>query len=163
MKTIYLVRHGKSTWLDKSKANDMDRPLKAKGVLQVDAAAKKLEKKNIYPDLIYSSIALRSVHTALIFSRNLSYPESRVKLLPQLYGSDVESIMRVIELTKPEYNSIMVCGHDPSLTNLINLKTEQSIEKIPTASVVALGFECEQWKAIRELKGNQLFFIKSKD
>lgn len=89
----------------------MNRPLKAKNILQVETSTDKLVQKNTYLELIYSITALDMVHTALIVVRNLCYPENRIKLLPQLAGSDVKSLKSVIELIKPQYNSIRICGH----------------------------------------------------
>jgi phosphohistidine phosphatase len=163
MKFVYLVRHGKSAWPDELEMEDIDRPLKVKGIKQVKKLALKLIKKEIYPDLICSSTALRSVHTALIMARSIDYPENRVKILPELYGSDVENIIKVIEKTKEDYESIMIFGHDPSLTNFANQKTKKAKEKIPTASVVGIEFDCDNWVAIRSTKGKQRFYIKSKD
>ena len=163
MKIVYLVRHGKSAWPDETKMEDIDRPLKPKGVRQVTGTARKLQKKSLYPDVICSSTALRSVHTALIVARNIDYPENRIRILPELYGADVDGIIKVIENTKDDYESVMIFGHDPSLTNFANQKTRKAKEKIPTASIVGIEFECERWSDVRSSKGKQSFYIKSKD
>lgn len=163
MKIVYLARHGKASWPDESRMEDVDRSLKSKGIRDVAMAAKKLLKKEAYPDLICSSNALRSVHTALIVARNIDYPSNRIKILPALYGSDVESIFEVIENTKEDYESIMVFGHDPAMTNFANLKTKRAKDKIPTASIVGIEFECDSWQDVRSAKGKQKFFLKSKD
>lgn len=160
MKKVYLVRHGKSSWLSETEVEDIDRPLKPKGVLQVVATGKKLRRKDIYPDLIVSSPAMRSLHTALILARELDYPLDRIRIRPELYGSDVSGIQQVLKHAKEDFESVMIFGHDPSLTNFANRCTKKSKEKIPTASVVGIELKCDAWADVIDAKGKQLFFIK---
>lgn len=162
MKTIYLVRHGKSSWPGDERISDSDRPLKVKGIVQVQRTADKLKNRQCYPDLIVSSPANRTLHTALIIAKTLDYPANRITIKPDLYGSDHTGIEAVIKGLKDDYDHVMIFGHDPSLTNFANKLTKKSKEKIPTASVVAIELETNEWRAIDKSKGKQLFFLKSK-
>jgi phosphohistidine phosphatase SixA len=48
MKTIYILRHAKSSW-DFSHLNDVERPLIEKGINRTNLIARYLNKNNITP------------------------------------------------------------------------------------------------------------------
>ena len=73
MKTLYIVRHGKSSW-DYDNIKDIDRPLKEKGILDADEMAGRLRDMGRKPERIISSPATRALHTATIFQRILQVP-----------------------------------------------------------------------------------------
>ncbi|HQQ12358.1 MAG TPA: histidine phosphatase family protein, partial [Bacteroidales bacterium] len=63
MKTLYIVRHAKSSW-DFPEVSDHDRPLLEKGKKRTRKIIDFLQKKKVKPDLIISSSALRARETA---------------------------------------------------------------------------------------------------
>jgi phosphohistidine phosphatase len=63
MRTLYLIRHAKSSWDDLS-IDDFDRPLNKKGKNDIRLMSKRLKEKNIFPDIIISSSAKRTKKTS---------------------------------------------------------------------------------------------------
>jgi phosphohistidine phosphatase len=59
MKKLLLMRHAKSSW-DDSNVPDHERPLKKKGKKDAERMGKMLKSKELEPDLIMSSTALRA-------------------------------------------------------------------------------------------------------
>ena len=59
MKKLFLIRHAKSDWSDNT-LKDFDRGLNARGLKDAPFIGKFLKNKNIIPDLIISSPALRT-------------------------------------------------------------------------------------------------------
>jgi phosphohistidine phosphatase len=59
MKRVYLLRHTKSSWKDRSLA-DRDRPLAGRGRRAAKAVARHLEEERIRPDLVLCSPARRT-------------------------------------------------------------------------------------------------------
>jgi len=63
-KTIYLVRHAKSSWEHPGLA-DIDRPLNNRGKKNAPEMGSRLKNQQIFPDLLISSPAKRAYNTAL--------------------------------------------------------------------------------------------------
>jgi phosphohistidine phosphatase len=70
MKKLFLVRHAKSDWTYEG-LPDIDRPLNERGYRDAHIMSKHLSSKKHVPDGIIASPAIRTINTALIFSRNL--------------------------------------------------------------------------------------------
>jgi phosphohistidine phosphatase len=58
MKTLFLIRHAKSSWDDPA-LPDKDRPLGDRGRRDAPKMGKRLAKRDVKPDLILSSPARR--------------------------------------------------------------------------------------------------------
>ena len=67
MKTLYIVRHAKSSW-EYEGIKDIDRPLNKRGINSAYLISSVLNKKVPCPDVFISSCANRALHTAMIFS-----------------------------------------------------------------------------------------------
>ena len=79
MKTLYIVRHAKSSW-DYEGIEDIDRPLKKRGIHDAHLVSKFLAAKINKPDVFISSSANRALHTAVIFCDNLKYHRRRIPI-----------------------------------------------------------------------------------
>ncbi|XPV54535.1 MAG: SixA phosphatase family protein [Halarcobacter ebronensis] len=75
MKTLYIMRHA-----DKDTSNpnidDYDIQVTPKGLKDVENVSKKLKEKNVLPDLLVASPALRTKQTAEIVAKELGYTKS---------------------------------------------------------------------------------------
>ncbi|MDR9397561.1 histidine phosphatase family protein [Salibacter sp.] len=162
MKTIYLIRHGKSSWKD-TDLNDIDRSLKRRGVQDAYLIGEHLKNDKICPDLMISSVAVRAFHTAVIIARQLDYSLQHIALQDELYASSAEYYLEVISNQRNNASSIMLFGHDPALTNLYNMLLHNSVEKIPTCAVVAIEVEADNWQDIGKAKNQLKLFIKPKE
>jgi len=152
MKTLYLVRHAKSSWREIGLA-DIDRPLKESGVLDAIKIGNWLADRDIMPELIFASNANRALHTATIFARSLKLPLDKLKIRKELYGTTKESILHFTANFENSFSSLMFVAHDPTLTNLVNHYLEKpDLYKIPTSSVVELKFETDSWLDIKTKK-----------
>lgn len=71
MTVLYLVRHGETDWNKENRCQGcIDIELNKDGILQAEAAAKRLSAENI--DIIYSSSLKRAYTTAEIINKSLS-------------------------------------------------------------------------------------------
>ena len=62
MKTLLLMRHAKSSWKQKD-LPDIERPLSSRGEKDAPMMGRMLKKKELIPDLIISSPAVRARQT----------------------------------------------------------------------------------------------------
>ena len=161
MKTLYIVRHAKSSWkfID---LQDIDRPLKRKGIQDAFLIAEKLSEQKITPQHVLSSPAVRAYETAKIFCNALSFNKENVEINSSIYNEAVEELQTILLNIDNKLNSVMLFGHDPGLTNFVAYLTKQSYEKIPTSGVVAIQFEVDSWNKISEHSGKIDFFIYPK-
>jgi len=150
-KTLYLLRHAKSSWKDFS-LSDFDRPLNKRGKHDAPFMAEKMREKGIQPDSIISSPAKRAKRTAKIFSDILEVP---LFLESKLYEADVNEVLWIIQKAFETQDTVMIVGHNPELTLLNDVLCDKEIFNIPTAGIVALSFDTY---LIQENKGKQLFF-----
>jgi phosphohistidine phosphatase len=148
-KILFIVRHGKSSW-DYPAVSDIDRSLKERGIKDAYDMAKRVLKKAYVPECIISSPALRALHTAIIFSRVLGFPVDEIIINQDLYLSEADKILSVITATDDSLKSLMVFGHNPGFTELVNYLSELDIDNLPTSGVVILRFNTEKWKGINK-------------
>ena len=85
MKTLYIVRHAKSSWAYKG-IEDIDRPLKKRGIKDAHLMSKFLSKKIEKTDVFVTSSANRALHTAIIFCEKFSFPHANLQIKRQLYS-----------------------------------------------------------------------------
>jgi len=146
-KQLFIVRHGKSSW-EYENVDDIDRPLKVKGINDAYAMAKRLESRNKHPQLIISSPANRALHTSTIFARVLKYPLNNLRLNEVIYNGGEDEILQLIKETDDSVSSVMIFGHNPVFTDLSNLFLKDELDKLPTAGITSLNFKAEKWKDI---------------
>lgn len=144
MRTLLIMRHGKSSWKDPALA-DSERPLKKRGRKESKSMAKLLDDKKFKPDLILCSTALRARQTAEIVVDELNF-KKQVEYLDSLYMAELDVLLRVLQhLTDVE--RVMIIGHNPGLESLTQLLTEK-ITSLPTASVARLKLPINNWQEL---------------
>jgi phosphohistidine phosphatase len=146
-KLLHVVRHAKSSWEYDGTA-DIDRTLKEKGIRSAYNIARKLKLTQLIPEKILSSPANRALHTAVIFARVFEYPLSKIEINSHLYESSVDQILDLIRNMDDTCNSVMIFGHNPDFTDLVNHFIKASLDNIPTAGVVTLKFNTIRWQEI---------------
>ena len=157
MKTLYLFRHAKSSWEDSS-LGDFDRPLNERGKRDAPIMAERLLKKEVLPDLILSSSAKRAKKTAKKVAKGIGYPKKEIEYKRAIYDSDEDDLLKLIKQISDSYESLMLFGHNPEFTGFANDLADEAIDNIPTAGVVCIEFEVENWADIEIGKGNMVFF-----
>lgn len=161
MKTLYLVRHGKSSWRHRE-LRDYERPLKKRGVNDAIMISEHLNDKGIKADKFISSPARRALQTATIFAENLKYDVDEIEQNKSIYGSTYSELLTIILGLDDQFKSVMIFGHDPTLANLASHLTTHVFEKISTSGVVAITFDAPKWELIHEGHGHLEFSIYPK-
>ncbi|HJZ40681.1 MAG TPA: histidine phosphatase family protein [Bacteroidales bacterium] len=146
-KTLHILRHAKSGWNSEGIA-DIDRPLKTRGVKSAYEISRKLKLQGLIPEQIISSPADRALHTAVIFARVFEINMENLQINNLLYESSSGKILDYIRKFSHDFDSVMIVGHNPDLTDLAGSLMKLPIEDIPTSGVVTLTFRCENWKKI---------------
>jgi phosphohistidine phosphatase len=145
VKRLTLLRHANADWKD-SRTADFDRPLNRKGVSESTAMAKRLFERELIPEFILASPAVRAQQTTEIFMRELEIPLRKLRRDERLYLAQPEDILVAIRATGPRISHLMVVGHNPGLTDLARrLTPDPALEEMPTASICTMVFDVRAW------------------
>lgn len=157
MKQLLVCRHAKSSWKDMTLA-DIDRPLNKRGRMNAPEMGKRLAKRSMKPDLIVSSPARRAMATAIGIAGELGIAKKRIQVVDALYATYPAKMVAIIQSFDDVYDRVMMVGHNPETTVLVNLLGGLEIDNVPTGGIVALGFDISSWKKVTEGKGSLIFF-----
>lgn len=152
MKKLYVVRHAKSSWADQS-LSDFDRPLNKRGFKDAPKMGGVLKKLNILPGIIISSPASRALTTAEIISDKMDYPRKKIKREKRLYHAGVLDIIDIINAQDNSHDSLMIIGHNPGLTHLINTLSDFNLPNLPTCALAGIELFLNDWKAVSKGTG----------
>jgi phosphohistidine phosphatase len=150
MKTLLLLRHGKSSW-DNPALKDFDRPLNERGVSDSKLIAKYALRKRVKPDLVLSSPATRAKNTAELF-----VAAAALKNTPaydeRIYEASVRRLLQIISGLDDSHKTIVLVGHNPGFEDLCERLTGEAC-KVPTASLTCIGLSIDKWSAPKGGKG----------
>jgi phosphohistidine phosphatase len=157
MKTLYLLRHAKSSW-DFPHLSDHDRPLNNRGRNDAPLMGEQLAKRNIKPDLILSSPAVRAITTATLVAKEIDYDLDKIEIKERAYHADPAELLAIIQETPSRVEGLMLVGHNDGMTDLVNQLSPTYIENVPTAGVVSLSFDTSSWKEVSPQNARFNFF-----
>lgn len=160
MKTLYIVRHAKSSWKYDG-VKDIDRPLKERGIEDAYLISKFLTKEIKRPDVFISSSANRALHTAIIFCENFDYPLANLKLKKQLYSFSDGYLVKTIKALDDSFDSAMIFTHDHGINTFVNTFGNKPIAHVSTCGVIGIQFENKHWKSIKKGKTVLVEFPKN--
>ena len=147
MKTLFLVRHAKSDWTD-HEFNDFERPLNQKGLRNAPIMAQRLKILNIPVEKILASPANRAITTAQIFAEFLDFPVQKIIKVPELYQADTKAFLNTINQLPLEAHTVMIFGHNPTITDMIEYLADHKIDKLPTTGIAMIAFDLDDWKMV---------------
>jgi phosphohistidine phosphatase len=152
VRTVVLLRHGKSSWSDSTLA-DIDRPLAPRGERASRKLAKYIRRKRIRPALVLCSPALRTRQTLEAVAASLGR-RCTVEVVPQLYGASEQELLEQLQALPESVESVMLIGHNPGLHRLALVlasggpRLPRLEEKFPTGALATLVVRSEGWKAL---------------
>ena len=152
MRTVILLRHGKSSWSDSTIA-DIDRPLAPRGERASRRIAKYMRRKKIRPVLVLCSPSARTRQTLEAIQPSLG-KSCRVELVPELYAASEPELLEQLQALPESVSAVMLIGHNPGLQDLAlalasqGADLQQLEEKFPTAALATLVVHGESWAAL---------------
>jgi len=144
MKLLTLVRHAKSDWKDTS-LSDRQRPLNRRGERDAPEMGRRIARHGIRPSLIIASPAVRAWTTAKIIATEISYPTEFLQREASLYLASLDDLLDAVVAQDNGFNSLMVVGHNPGMTEFANFLLPGLTNNLPTAGVVSVQFEGDDW------------------
>lgn len=151
------MRHAKSSWKFEE-LSDHDRPLNKRGRTDAPLMGQELAANNAKLRLILSSPAVRAITTASLVARELNYDADNILVDDRIYGASSEELLDIAREVPADVDSMLMVGHNDSISEFANLISPKHIASMPTAGIVALRFDCESWYDIKRGNAEFLFY-----
>ncbi len=160
MKTLFLIRHAKSSWA--FDLGDHDRPLGKRGRKDVIKMGQHLKVHQPKPEILISSTASRAFYTALHICDQIGIDEGQIRLNKDLYHAGSSEILEVIKKA-PNCERLAIFGHNPGFTSVANALANLNFDNIPTCGMVGINFDVKYWKDVDFGTGMLSFFYFPKE
>jgi len=165
MKTVFLLRHAKSSW-EEPELRDFDRPLSPRGRSAAKKIGQYMKVKGILPGLVISSPSARTRETIERLEGGLG-EKLDVKFLDSLYLGAARTLAEDAMETPEEVSSLMIIGHNPGMHALAvhwaAKGPEQMLEslyaKFPTGALAEIEFRVNNWPAVASAHGELKRFV----
>lgn len=142
MKTLYILRHAQKD-TSSNEEFDYDVKLTSQGEEEAKQIGKILKKKGIMPDLFVSSPAIRARTTSEIIAKEIEYPKN-IMYNEVIYNAFLHELIESISYTYDSVETLLVVGHNPSLTALSIYFTSYK-EELKMANAIRIDFDCNSW------------------
>ncbi len=113
---------------------------------------RRMAERGWQPQVVLSSPATRAIATARIIAEQLGYPVNDIIVLDQLYAASSAELLKVIQGLDDATQEVMICGHNPGLSELADQLTAGEVTDIPTCGAVAIRLDVRKWSAIADAK-----------
>jgi phosphohistidine phosphatase len=161
MRTLYLLRHAKSSWKDDS-LRDFDRPLKGRGREAAEQMGQVLGEEKLNAPLVISSPAVRARETTQIVLQSAGM-DLEPRFDERIYEADVLALLEVVSSIPDSSKTAMLVGHNPGFENLLAHLTGDD-RHMATCALARIEFdEAGSWSEVSEGTGRLERFITPKD
>lgn len=142
MRSLYLLRHAKSSWKDESLA-DFERPLAMRGRKACGLIARFIKENDIKFDLMLSSTAVRARDTIDLISRNAAL-QGELRFDERIYEASVTRLLEIAEQIDSDRKAVLLVGHNPGFEELLHALT-RTTERFPTAALAKIKLKVSKW------------------
>jgi phosphohistidine phosphatase len=144
MLSLYLTRHAKSSW-DDPRTDDLHRPLNDRGLRDGPLMAQRFVERAEPVDILMSSPAERAITTARMFAKALGLPDDRIRQNKEIYLAPHNALLRIVNLLPKGSTRVMLVGHNPGMSELVEYLGDSDIGEMPTCATVRLDFDLANW------------------
>ena len=118
MKTLYLMRHAKSSWSDPA-LTDRERPLNPRGLRNAPEMGRRLAERGPLPQRVVSSPARRARDTARAVLEAAGVDTTLIEIDERLYFDGVGGWKSVVEACDEAVDCLLVVGHNPDFSHFV--------------------------------------------
>ena len=161
MKEIYVLRHAKSSW-DNSNLSDFERPLADRGISDAKKMSKFLKDMNIKIDKVLCSNAIRAKETFDLTADGFNFEIDKATYLDKLYFGDTTTIIQDLKELDESLNNILIVGHNPTLHYLVEILTNEPINRFTTCNLATISYDGE-WVSLNSQQCSLKSLIRPKE
>ena len=145
MKTLYLLRHGKSDW--NSGSSDHERPLAARGIDAARRIGRFLSELEEVPDHVVSSTAVRARETVRL-AKEAGAWSPEIELEAGFYETDPQQLLEWVRRVDNGTNSILLAGHQPTWSLFACGLIGGGQLRYPTAALAKIALHVDRWRDV---------------
>ena len=169
MKTLYLLRHAKSSWADSSLA-DHDRPLNGRGRRAAPLMGAYLRDGGHRPELVLCSTSARTRETLEAVIGELDV-QPGVDWDRDIYLGAPSRLLKLVRAVPDTVDSVLMVGHNPGTAILADALSAEGEEaelrlmraKFPTAGLAIIDLEVDRWGEVHTDCGRLRTFVRPRD
>jgi phosphohistidine phosphatase len=173
MKTLYLLRHAKSSWDDNS-LEDHERHLNARGIENAERMGQHMRKKGYGPALVLCSSAARTRETLEHLEPHLSSGHA-TRYERALYLATPQQLFQLLRTVDDAVPSVLIIAHSPGTEGCALMlarddgdRAEASFraeieEKFPTTALAVLSLPARRWSEVEPGTGILTDFVRPRD
>ena len=147
MKTLILIRHAKAGTGDHG-VPDLQRPLTDRGKKNILSMGEYLSGSSLNIGHFYTSPAERALSTARGMAPYLGFKKKQILIDPALYTFNSDDLLLWLRELPKNQQGVILTGHNPALTDLINFLAVKDLEKLPTCGIAVLKLSVKKWQDI---------------
>ncbi len=169
MKTIFLLRHAKSSWDDDS-LPDHDRPLSKRGRAAAPRIGAYMYGAGYLPDLVLCSTATRTRRTLDAVLSQLGV-EPAIEFHEELYLAAPREMLDLVRSVPDTVEGVLLVGHNPGTGMLagdlsgfgLAAKLNLMRAKFPTTALAIIELNVDRWKDTVGGCGTLKEFVRPRD
>lgn len=143
LKTLLLLRHGKSDW-DADYGGDHERPLTGRGRKDAARMGRFLAANGPLPDRCLTSTAVRA-RTTLDLAHAAGGWQAPVTPTADLYHAGRDAVLNIIRGVDDAIGTLLIAGHEPTLSETIEGLIGGGTVTMPTAALACVDLEVDAW------------------
>jgi phosphohistidine phosphatase len=145
MKTLFLLRHAKSSWHDPD-LPDFERPLNDRGLRTAPFMGEFMKANGLSPAIILSSPAVRARTTAELVKKAGDI-DAEIQFDKDIYEASPQQLYRIISEISDANESAMIVGHNPGMEGIVQFLTGR-LEAMPTAALAVIDLDVSSWSEV---------------
>jgi phosphohistidine phosphatase len=147
MKTLLVMRHAKSSWKEED-LSDHERPLNKRGKKDAPMMGHLLLEKELIPQVILSSSALRARLTIDAIRESMGF-NGDVEYLDAFYMAEPGAYLEKLRTLPGDLERVMIVGHNPGLEGLVQILSHR-VESLSTSAIAHLVLNIKDWSELSE-------------
>jgi phosphohistidine phosphatase len=157
MKTLYIVRHAKSSW-DHDGLTDFERPLNKRGQNDAPMMGTVLREREAQPSIIRTSAANRAITTARLLAEALDFPLDKIEVDAGMYGAGTLEIVAIVQSLPDEAKEVMLVGHNPTIHLVAQRFAGFDGGNVPTCGIFCIDFDVSSWMETASAEGRLRYY-----
>ena len=165
MKRLSILRHAKAEKSD-GRVRDIDRPLTERGREDAARMGALLKERNLIPDFVLCSAALRTRETLEKAEAHIGSPQADIS--EDLYNASQSSLLQKIHEGLDDAAHVLLIAHNPGVHLLALALTgpsggdagmlERMAAKFPPGALAVLEFSAVSWRGVDRWAGKLILF-----
>jgi len=121
-----------------------------------------LKERELLPEIIFASSALRTCRTAELIVESSGY-SGETRILDALYMAEAEVLLDLLQSLPDELERVLVVGHNPGLVSLIPMLAGQVVA-LPYTGLAYLALPIDHWDELdKDTEADLLELWRPKD